>query len=99
MADRATTAANNTYSMSPAATLERTNVVKFDDGHSTDTPKSPNAEKPDLQQHGLKKRVSLESKTEQEIQDLPRSPKEGLFTKLLSYKWKSGTKDDGKNIC
>ena len=99
MADRATTGANNTYSMSPAATLDRTNVVKFDDAHSTDTPKSPTAEKLNSQQHGTQKRVSLESSLEREIHDLPRSPKEGLFTKLLSYKWKSGTKDDGKNIC
>lgn len=99
MADRATTGGNNTYSMSPAATLDRTSVVKFDDRHSIDTPKSPTAEKLNSRQHGLQKRASLESSPEREIQDLPRSPKEGLFTKLLSYKWKSGTKDDGKNLC
>ena len=99
MADRAAIGSNNTYSMSPAATLDRNNVVKFDDGHSADTPKSPTVEKLNPQQHGLHKRVSLESGSEREIQDLPRSPNEGLFTKLLSYKWKSGTKDDGKDIC
>ena len=85
--------------MSPAATLDRNNVVKFDDGHSADTPKSPIAEKFNSQQHGLHKRVSLESNHKREIQDLPRSPKEGLFTRILSYKWKSGTKEDGKDIC
>ena len=99
MADRATTGGNNTYSMSPAATLDRNNAVKFDDGHPADTPRSPIAEKLNSQQHGLHKRVSLESSPEREVQDRPQSPKEGLFTKILSYKWKSGTKDDGKDIC
>ena len=99
MADRAATAGNSTYSMSPAATLDRNNVVRFDDGHSADTPKSPIAEKLNSQQTGLHKRVSLESSPEREVQDLPRSPKEGLFTRILSYKWKSGTNDDGKDIC
>ena len=99
MADRAATGGNNTFSMSPATTLDRTNVVKFDDGHSADTPKSPIADKLNSQQSGLHKRVSLESSPEREIQDPPRSPKESLFTRVLSYKWKSGTKDDGKDIC
>ena len=99
MADRAAIGGNNTLSMSPATTLDRTNVVKFDDGHSADTPKSPMAEKLSSRPHGLHKRVSLESSPERETQDLPRSPVEGFFTRVLSYKWKSGTKDDGKDIC
>ena len=99
MADRAAIGGNNTYSMSPAATLDRNNVVKFGDGHSTDTPKSPTAEKLSSQQHGLHKRLSLETSPERQIQDLPRSPKEGLFTRILSNKWKSGTKNEGKDIC
>ena len=99
MADRAAIGNNNTYSMSPAATLDRNNVVKFDDGHSVDTPKSPILERLNPHQHGLHKRVSLESGSEREIQDLPRSPKEGLFARILSYKWKNETKNDEKDIC
>ena len=85
--------------MSPATTLDRTNVVKFNDGHSADTPKSPITEKLNSQLPGLHKRISLESSLEREIRDPPRSPKESLFTRVLSYKWKSGTKNDGKDIC
>ena len=99
MADRAAIGGNNTYSMSPATTLDRNNVVKFDDGHSTDTPKSPTTEKLSSQQPGLHKRVSLESSPERKSQDLPQTPKEGLFKRILSYKWKSGTKVEGKDIC
>ena len=85
--------------MSPATTLDRNNVVKFDDGHSADMPKSPTAEKHNAQNHGLHKRVSLESSPERETQDVPRNPKESLFARILSFKLKSGTKDDEKDIC
>ena len=85
--------------MSPAATLERNNVVKFDEGHSIDTPRSPMTEKPNAQHTGLHKRTSLESRSEREVQDLPRNTKDGLIARLLSYKWKGDTKDDGKDLC
>ena len=99
MAARAAPEGNNTYSMSPAVTLERNNVVKFDDRRSIDTPGSPIAEKLNSQQPGLHKRISLESKSEREIQDLPKNTKEGLFARLLNFKWKGITKDDGNHIC
>lgn len=83
---------HNTYMMSPAVTLERRNVVKFDAGHST-------AETLDSQQSGLHRRTSLETKSEREIQGLPRNTKDSLFARLLSYKWNSDAKDDGKDIC
>lgn len=89
----------NTYTMSPTVTLERNNVVKFETGRSVDAPKSPSAEVLESQQSGLHRRTSLETKSEREIQDLPRNTKEGLFAKLLSYKWKGGTKDDPKDFC
>ena len=85
--------------MSPTVTLERNNVVKFDTGHSFDAPRSAVAEKLDLGQSGLHKRNSSDIRSEREVQDLPRNAKDGLFTRLLSYKWKSGVKDDGKDLC
>ena len=103
MADRAAEHAprspggHNTYSMSPAVTLERNNVVRFDTGPSLATPESP--DNVDSQQSDLDQRISTEIKSEREIQDLPRNSKEGLFAKLLNYKWKKDTKDDGKDLC
>lgn len=85
--------------MSPAVTLERNNVVKFDTGPSFDTPRSPIAEKLDSQQSGLHKRTSSDTRSEREIQDLPRKTKDGFFARLLSYKWNSDAKDDGKDLC
>lgn len=103
MAARAAPGGNNTYMMSPSTTLDRNNVVKFDEPHSIETPRSPIAEKLNPQQSGLHKRTSLDhkldDKSEREIQDLPRNAKEGLFTRLLSFKWKSDAKDDEKDIC
>ena len=99
MAARGAPAGNSTYMMSPTVTIERNNVVKFDDGHSIDTPRSPIVEKLNYQQPGLHRRTSLETHSEREIQDLPRNTKEGLFMRLLNYKWKSDGKDDGKDIC
>ena len=103
MADRAAEHApqspggRNTYSMSPAVTLERNNLVRFDTGPSLATPESP--DNGDSQQPDLDQRISTETKSEREIQDLPRNSKEGLFAKLLNYKWKKDTKDDGKDLC
>ena len=85
--------------ISPAVTLERNNVVKFDTGHSFDLPRSPITEKLSPQQSGLHKRTFVETRSERETQDLPRNTKEGLLARLLSYKWKSDTKDDGKDLC
>ena len=99
MAARAAPGSNNTYMMSPTTTLDRNNVVKFDEPHSIETPRSPIAEKLSSQHPGLHKRTSLDEKSEREIQDLPRNAKEGLFTRLLKFKWKSDAKDDGKDIC
>ena len=90
---------HNTLVMSPAATLERNNVVKFDTARSFDIPKSPMMEKFDSQESGLHRRPSLETRSERETQDLPRNNKEGLFARLLSYKLKGDVKDDGKNLC
>lgn len=85
--------------MSPAVTLERNNVVKFDTGQSFDTPRPPNTDTLDSQQSGLHRRTSLETRSEREIQDLPQKPKEGLFSRLLSYKWKGDVMDNGKDFC
>ena len=90
---------HNTYSMSPAVTLERNNVVRFDTGPSLATPKSPVEDSLDSQQSDVYRRISTETKSEREIQDLPRNAKEGLFARLLNYKWKKDTKDDGKDLC
>lgn len=90
---------HNTYMMSPAVTLERNNVVKFDTGHSFNTPRSPIAEKIDSQHSGLHRRTSTETRSEREIQDLPQKTNEGLFARLLSYKWKGDAKNDGKDFC
>ena len=94
-----TSGGHNTYSMSPAVTLERNNVVRFDTGPSLATPKSPVADNLDSEQSDVYRRVSTETKSEREIQDLPRNSKESLFAKLLNYKWKKDTKDDGKDLC
>lgn len=99
MAARNLPGVHNSYPMSPAATFERNNVVKFDNGNLSDQPRSSIAEKFDSQQSGLHRRISLETRSEQEIQDLPRNANESLFGRLLSYKLKGDTKDDGKNIC
>ena len=93
------TSSHNTYSTSPAVTLERNNVVRFDTGPSLATPKSPVADNVDSQQSDLYQPISSETKSEREIQDLPRNTKEGLFAKLLKYKWKQDTSDDGKDLC
>ncbi len=85
--------------MSPAVTLERNNVVKFDTAHSSETPRSPISEKLESQQPVLHKRISLETRSEREIQDLPRNAKEGLFTRLLSFKWRNDASDGGKDLC
>ena len=85
--------------MSPATTLERNNVVKFDTAHSFDTPRSPITENIEFQTSGLHKRTSIETRSEREIQDLPRNTKEGLFARLLSFKWKGDAKDDRKDYC
>ena len=85
--------------MSPAATLERSSAVKFDTTRSFDTPRSPIADNLDLQQSGLHRRTSLETKGQREIQDLPLDAKEGLFRRLVNYKWKNGAKDNRKDIC
>ncbi len=99
MAARGAPGGHNTYMMSPAVTLERNNVVKFDTAHSSETPRSPLAEKLESQQPVLHKRISLETRSEREIQDLPRNTKEGLFARLLSYKWKNDASDGGKDLC
>lgn len=99
MAARAAPGGNNTYMMSPSTTFDRNNVVKFDEPHSIETPRSPIAGKLNTQLSGLHKRTSLDEKSEREIQDLPRNAKEGMFTRLLSFKWKNDAKDDGKDIC
>ena len=99
MAARGAPLDHNTQMMSPAVTLERNNVVKFETGPASDMPKSPTAEKVISRDSELDKRVSLETRSEREIQDLPRDTSEGLFARLLSFKWKSGGKDDGKDIC
>ena len=90
---------HSTLVMSPAATLERSNMVKFDTARSFETPRSPMVEKLDSQESGLHRRPSLETRSEREVQDLPRDNKESFFTRLLSYKWKGEVKDDGKNLC
>ena len=90
---------HNTLVMSPAATLDRNNVVKFDTARSFEIPRSPMVEKLDSRESGLHRRPSLETRSEREVQDLPRNNREGLFTRLLSYKWKGDAKDDGKNLC
>lgn len=90
---------HNTYMMSPAVTLERNNVVKFDTAHSFEAPRSPLVEKIDSQHSGLHRRTSLETPSEREIQDKPQNTREGLFARLLSYKWKSDAKDNGKDLC
>ena len=90
---------HNTYMMSPAVTLERNNVVKFDTAHSFEAPRSPLVEKIDPQHSGLHRRTSLETTSEREIQDMPQNIREGLFARLLSYKWKNNAKDNGKDLC
>ncbi len=90
---------HNTYMMSPAVTLERNNVVKFDTGHSFDTPRPPMAEKLDSQQSGLHRRTSQETRSEREIQDMPQNAKEGLFARFFNYKWNGNAKDNGKDFC
>ena len=90
---------HNTYTMSPAVTMERNNIVKFDPGLSIDTGRSPVREKPGSQQSELHTRSSLVTRSEGEIQDTPRNTKEGLFARILSYKWKSDAKDDEKDLC
>ena len=91
---------HNNHSMSPAVTLERNNVVRFDTGPSLATPKSPIEDTFDSQQSDVYRRVSTETKSEREIEDLPRNAKESLFAKLLNYKWKKeDIKDDGKDLC
>ena len=99
MAARAAPGGNNTYMMSPTVTLERNSVVRFDSGHSIDTPRSPIAEKLNSQQPGLHKRASVEIRSEGETQDPPRKTKEGLIARLLSYKWKADAKGDEKDVC
>lgn len=90
---------HNTYMMGPAATLERSNDVKFDAARSFDTPRSPIAEKLDSQQSGLHRHTSLETKSERKIQDFPQDAKEGFFTRVLNYKWKVDAKDNRKDLC
>lgn len=85
--------------MSPAVTLERNKVVKYDSEHSFDMPRLPIAEKLDSRQSGLHRRTSPKTRSEREIQDLPRDTKEGLFARLLSYRWNGDAKDDGKDFC
>lgn len=90
---------HNTHTKSPAVTLERNNVVKFDTGNSFDAPRSPLVERLDSQHSELHRRTSLESKSERELQDMPQNAKEGLFARLMSYKWKSDGKANGKDLC
>lgn len=89
----------DTNMMGPTITLERNNVVKFDNDYLLDAPRSPIKKKIDSQHSRLHRRTSSETRTEQEILDMPQNTREGLFARVLSYKWKSDAKDKGKDSC